>query len=59
VLVLARRIGEKLVIGDNVTVSILGFKGDQVHISIADVKDNREEIHQLCLKEQAALRGIG
>jgi carbon storage regulator len=62
VLVLTRRIGEKLIIGDNVTVSVLGVKGSQVRIGIEappDVKVNREEIHQRCLKEQSALRGIG
>jgi carbon storage regulator len=62
VLVLTRRIGEKIIIGDNVTVSVLGVKGCQVRIGIEaphDVKVNREEIHQRCLKEQTALRGIG
>jgi carbon storage regulator len=60
VLVLTRRIGEKLIIGDNVTVSVLGVKGCQVRIGIEaprDVKVNREEIHQRCLKEQKALNG--
>jgi carbon storage regulator len=62
VLVLSRRIGEKIMIGDNVTVTVLGVKGSQVRIGIEaphDVKVNREEIHQRCLKEQTALGGIG
>jgi carbon storage regulator len=49
-------------IGDNVTVSVLGVKGSQVRIGIEaphDVKVNREEIQQSCLKEQTALRVIG
>jgi carbon storage regulator len=62
VLVLTRRIGEKIVIGDNVTVTILGAKGNQIRIGIdapREVKVNREEIHQRCLKEQESLRVIG
>jgi carbon storage regulator len=62
VLLLARRTGGKIIIGDNVTVSILGVKGPQVRIGIEaphDVKVNREEIQQRCLKEQTALRVIG
>jgi carbon storage regulator len=61
-LVLTRRIGEKIVIGDNVTVTILGAKGNQIRIGIAaprDIQVNREEIFQRILKEQKALRGIG
>jgi carbon storage regulator len=62
VLVHTRRIGKKIIIGDNVTVSVLGVKGHQVRIGIEaphDVKVIREKIHQRCLKEQKALRGIG
>jgi carbon storage regulator len=61
-LILTRRVGEKLIIDENVTVSVLGVKGHQVRIGIEaprDVTVNREEIHQRCLKEQTALRGIG
>ena len=60
-LILTRRIGEKLIIGENVTVSVLGVKGHQVRIGIEaprEVKVNREEIHKRCLKEQTALRAI-
>ena len=60
-LVLSRRIGNKFIIGDNVTVSVLGVNGHQVRIGIEapiDVKVNREEIHQRCLKEQTALKGV-
>jgi carbon storage regulator len=62
VLILTRRIGEKIIIGDNVTVSVLGVRGLQVRIGIEaphDVMVNREEIHQRILKEQTALKGIG
>jgi carbon storage regulator len=61
-LILTRRIGEKIIIGDNVTVSVLGVKGRQARVGIEaprDVKVNREEIHQRILKKRTALRGIG
>ena len=60
-LVLTRRIGEKLIIGDNVTVSVLGVSGHQVRIGIdapREVRVNREEIHKRCLKEQKTLKVI-
>ena len=58
-LVLTRRIGEKLIIGDNVTVTMLGVKGRQVRIGIdapRDVTVHREEIYQRVLKEQKSLK---
>ena len=54
-LILTRRIGEKLIIGENVTVTILGVKGRQIRIGIdapRDVTVNREEIFQRILKER-------
>jgi len=60
VLILTRRSGEKLVIGDNVTVTVLSVKGNQVRIGIdapRDVSVNREEIYQRILKEKKALNG--
>lgn len=61
-LILTRRVGEKLVIGDNVTVTVLGVKGHQVRIGIdapRDVMVNREEIYQRIVKEQKMLKGNG
>ncbi len=58
-LVLTRRVGEKLVIGDNVTVAVMGVKGNQVRIGIdapIDIQVHREEIYQRILKERAADR---
>ena len=54
-LILTRKIGESLVVGDNVTVSVLGVKGNQVRIGIdapIDVAVHREEIFQRIQKER-------
>ena len=48
-LILTRRINESLVIGDDVTVTILGVKGNQVRIGVdapRDVSVHREELAQ-------------
>ena len=57
-LILTRRISEKLIIGENVTVTILSVKGNHVRIGIdapRDVKINREEIFKRVQKEQKEL----
>ena len=49
-LILTRRVDESLVIGDNVTVTILGVKGNQVRIGVdapRDVTVHREELAKL------------
>ena len=54
-LILTRRVGEKLVIGEKVTVTVLGVKGNQIRIGIEappDVQVHREEIFQRILAER-------
>jgi carbon storage regulator len=48
-LILTRRVGETLIIGDDVTVTVLGVKGNQVRLGVnapRDVSVHREEIYQ-------------
>lgn len=48
-LILTRRVGETLIIGDEVTITVLGVKGNQVRVGINAPKDvavHREEIYQ-------------
>ena len=56
-LILTRRVGETLVIGDDVTVTVLGVRGDQVRLGVNAPKDvavHREEIYQRIQNEKDA-----
>ncbi len=47
-LILSRKAGEKLMIGDNVELTILGIKGNQVRVGVSAPKDvpvHREEVY--------------
>ncbi len=56
-LILTRRVGETLMIGDDVTVTVLGVKGNQVRIGVSaprDVAVHREEIYERIKRERQA-----
>jgi carbon storage regulator len=54
-LILTRRVGEVLMIGDEVTVTVLGVKGNQVRIGVNAPKSvavHREEVFERIRREQ-------
>jgi carbon storage regulator len=58
-LILTRKVGETVVIGDNITVAIIGVKGSQIRIGInapRDVTVHREEIYERIRHEQLSER---
>lgn len=65
-LILTRRVGETLMIGDEITVTVLGVKGNQVRIGVNAPKDvavHREEIYERIKREreggEGALGAVG
>ena len=54
-LILTRRVGEAVMIGNEVTVTVLGVKGNQVRLGVNAPKDvavHREEIYERIKREE-------
>lgn len=54
-LILTRRVGEAVVIGDDVTITVLAVRGSQVRIGVSAPKEltvHREEIYERIQREQ-------
>ena len=59
-LILTRRVGETLMVGDDITVTVLGVKGNQVRIGVNAPKDvavHREEIFDRIKLEESQKNG--
>ncbi|GHC15286.1 carbon storage regulator [Kushneria pakistanensis] len=55
-LILTRRVGETLMVGDEITVTVLGVKGNQVRLGVnapKNVSVHREEIYQRIQQEKS------
>jgi carbon storage regulator len=60
-LILTRRVGESLIIGDDVVVNVLGVKGNQVRIGVdapKEVSVHREEIYDRIQSEKTQNKAI-
>jgi carbon storage regulator len=60
-LILTRRVGETVMIGDNVAVTVLGVKGNQVRVGIKAPKDtpvHREEIFERIRRENEEMPAV-
>jgi carbon storage regulator len=60
-LILSRKAGEKLMIGDNVELTILGIKGNQVRVGVSAPKDvpvHREEVYLRIQSEKQDLTKV-
>lgn len=62
-LILTRKVGETLMVGEDVTVTVLGVKGNQVRVGINAPKDmavHREEIyHRIKNEQKSSNEGVG
>jgi carbon storage regulator len=60
-LILTRRVGERLIIGEDVTITILSLKGNQIRIGIdapREIKVHREEVFRRIQKERETLKVV-
>jgi carbon storage regulator len=60
-LILTRRVGESLIIGDDIVINILGVKGNQIRIGVNAPKEisvHREEIYNRIQAEKADGKSI-
>ena len=60
-LILTRRVGETVMIGNDVTVTVLGVKGNQVRVGVnapRDVAVHREEIFERIKREEQDGSGV-
>ena len=58
-LVITRTVGEKIFIGEHITVEVVSIKGNQVKLAFGappDIRINRTEVHQRKLSEAGAER---
>jgi len=61
-LILTRRVGESLMVGDDITVTVLGVKGNQVRIGVnapRDVAVHREEIYERIQSDESQPKAVG
>ena len=59
-LILTRRVGETVMIGNDITVTVLGVKGNQVRVGVNAPKEvavHREEIYERIKREEQATGG--
>jgi carbon storage regulator len=60
-LILTRRVGETLMIGNDVTVSVVGLNGNQVRLGISapkNVEVHREEVYERVKAERATVKVV-